>query len=109
MKKITLLSIIFCFISCTDMSNCDSIKIDENIDSLHYSFKSPIKNPFKMDCEMKWKFNDSIIINGEYISPKDTIIKCTPSDFYSNEAAIKFSYYRYKATKVEIEYSYCFY
>lgn len=108
MKRIIFLLFIVPF-SCRPSNNCDVIKIDEKVDSLQHSFTSPIENPFKMESEVRWKFNDTVIINNIYYGPMDTMFTSPASDFYNEKSGINFSYKRYKASKVEIYYSYCFY
>lgn len=109
MNRVLIIGIIFSFFSCNNKNNCDVIRIDETVDSMEHTFRSPIKNTFKMDGEIKWKFNDTVIINELHYGPMDTVFTLPPSDFYNGKTGIEFSYNRYKATKVEIQYSYCFY
>ncbi len=109
MNRVLIIGIIFSFFSCDRKNNCDVIRIDETVDSLEHTFTSPIRNTFKMDCEIRWKFNDTVIINGLYYGPMDTVINFPPTDYYNGKTGIDFRYKRYKATKVEIQYTYCFY
>ncbi len=41
-----------------------------------------VKSPFKMDGTIEWRFNDTVIINGEKIGPQDTLIHLPASDYY---------------------------
>ena len=62
-----------------------------------------------MESEVRWKFNDTVIINNIYYGPMDTMFTSPASDFYNENLESIFSYKRYKASKVEISSSYCFY
>lgn len=81
---------IHCSLSCRPSNNCDVIKIDEKVDSLQHSFTSPIENPFKMESEVRWKFNDTVIINNIYYGPMDTMFTSPASDFYNEKSGINF-------------------
>ncbi|MFN8320432.1 MAG: hypothetical protein U0V54_13520 [Saprospiraceae bacterium] len=109
MKRLLFFTLICFLISCASNNNCDVIDIDERVDSLEHSFTSPVKHPFKMQGEIRWKFIDTVIINGVYFGPMDTAFTIPASDFYNQNNVINFKYQRYKASKVDIHYAYCFY
>jgi hypothetical protein len=61
-----------------------------------------------MEGTVHLRFDDTIILGGRKIGPMDTMYTLEPSDFYGNPP-IKIEYERYKAQKVDIEFTYCFY